>query len=221
MAQICDYFDTLADEYRWELVIVNDGSSDETGLLANEFALGRPNVKVLHHRRNFGLGQAFQYGLTSCTGDYVVVLDMDLSYEPKHVAHLLAAIRTSGSKIVAASPYMKGGQLSAVPWPRRTLSIWAKPILVARGSRPHVDADRDGEGLRCQISEASQHPLDRDGSQSRNSLYKECCLTPRSMRYLHTWTGRRNRPKRAAENLASRSFARFCQYCCPVSFFVR
>lgn len=136
LAAICDYLDTLSAEYRWELIVVNDGSSDRTGELAERFAAGRENVRVLHHRSNFGLGQAFQYAFRSCRGDYVVTLDMDLSYSADHIASLLSRIRSSGARVVAASPYMSGGRISNVPWLRRTLSIWANRFLsiAARGN---------------------------------------------------------------------------------------
>jgi glycosyltransferase involved in cell wall biosynthesis len=113
------------------VVIVNDGSSDETGELAERFARSRPDVRVYHHYRNFGLGQAFRFAARHCRGDYVLMLDMDLSYSPDHIGRLLEHIRTTRAKIVLASPYMKGGRVSNVPWMRRTLSVWANRFLSA------------------------------------------------------------------------------------------
>src|SRR3954470_9497786 len=79
--------------------------------------------------RPFGVGQALRFAARHCTGDYVVVLDMDLSYSPDHVEPLLRRIRSTNAKIVLTSPYMKGGQVSNVPWVRRTLSTWANRFL--------------------------------------------------------------------------------------------
>jgi len=126
---IYDYMNSLEDEYRWELVIVNDGSTDETGELAEAFARTRENVHILHHIVNFRLGQALRYAFNHCHGDYVVTMDLDLSYSPDHIGKLLAKIRETKAKIVVASPYMKGGTVSNVPWLRRTLSIWANRFL--------------------------------------------------------------------------------------------
>lgn len=135
LSRVCDHMATLSALYRWEVVVVNDGSRDETGRLADEFAANRDNVRVLHHHTNFGLGQAFRYAFTHCRGDYVVTLDVDLSYSPDHIERLLAEICRTRAKVVAASPYMTGGQISNVPWLRRTLSIWANRFLAiaARG----------------------------------------------------------------------------------------
>jgi glycosyltransferase involved in cell wall biosynthesis len=129
LRELCHHMELLEDEYRWEMVVVNDGSADETGALAEAFARSRNNIHVLHHRRNFGLGQAFKTALDYCRGDYIVTLDMDLSYSPDHVAKLLNTITKTNVKIVVASPYMEGGQISNVPWLRRQLSIWANRFL--------------------------------------------------------------------------------------------
>lgn len=128
---ICEYMETLADEYRWELIVVNDGSIDGTGELADAFAKQRANVRVLHHTTNFGAGQAFRSAFKRCQGDYVITVDLDLSYSPDHIPKLLNKMRETKAKVVVASPYMAGGQLSNVPWLRRTLSVWANRFLSA------------------------------------------------------------------------------------------
>ena len=126
---ICNYMETLEDRYRWELVFVNDGSFDKTGELADEFARNRENVKVLHHISNFKLGQALRYAFKNCTGDYIVTMDLDLSYSPDHIEKMLTAIQETRAKIVIASPYMKGGKVSNVPFFRKLLSAWANRFL--------------------------------------------------------------------------------------------
>jgi glycosyltransferase involved in cell wall biosynthesis len=126
---LCEYMKTLETEYGWELIVVNDGSTDETGDLAEAFASKRDNVYVLHHMFNFRLGQALRFAFKKCQGDYVVVMDLDLSYSPDHIGQMLERIRETRAKIVIASPYMKGGKVSNVPWLRKKLSIWANRFL--------------------------------------------------------------------------------------------
>jgi glycosyltransferase involved in cell wall biosynthesis len=121
--------ESLEVEYRWELLLINDGSTDATGTVAEAFARSRSHVRVLHHVVNFGLGQALQSAFNVCRGDYLVTLDMDLSYAPEHIGALLHKMRETRAKIVVASPYMKGGQISHVPPLRRFLSIWANRFL--------------------------------------------------------------------------------------------
>lgn len=133
---LCSYLDSLENEYRWELIIINDGSSDGTGKRAEAFARTRKNIFVLHHPVNCGIGRAFKTAFNLCHGDYVVTLDLDLSYSPEHIRALLAKISDTGAEVVVASPYQKGGRISNVPWLRRTLSIWANRFLsFAAGGR--------------------------------------------------------------------------------------
>jgi glycosyltransferase involved in cell wall biosynthesis len=129
LTRICAYLETLADRYRWELVVVDDGSDDGTDALARAFAASRPEVRVQHHPANFGLGQALATGFRHSRGDYVVVLDIDLTYSVEHVGALLERIRTSRARVVVASPYMKGGRSSGVPLLRRLLSRWGNRFL--------------------------------------------------------------------------------------------
>jgi len=125
----------LAAHYRFEVLIVNDGSLDDTGRIADALAVRHPEVRVLHHRLNLGLGSALRTAFAASQGRYVVTLDADLSYSPDHVARLLECIEGTGAMLVLASPYMPGGRLTNVPWLRRGLSIWGNRFLkvFARG----------------------------------------------------------------------------------------
>jgi glycosyltransferase involved in cell wall biosynthesis len=132
---LCNYMQGLEGYYQWELVIVNDGSKDDTAAKAEAFARRYNNVRVIHHRINSGLGRAFKTGFKHCNGDYIVTLDLDLSYSPEHIDRLLAEIQRTGAGVVVASPYMKGGKVSNVPWLRKVLSIWANRFLSLAADR--------------------------------------------------------------------------------------
>jgi glycosyltransferase involved in cell wall biosynthesis len=129
MRVLQDYLAAHAQEFRWEVILVNDGSSDATGTIADALRGRYSNLQVVHHPGNFGLGQAFKTAFARSRGDYVVTLDIDLSYEPEHIGEMLARLRATRAKLVLASPYMKGGRISNVPWLRRTFSIWANRFL--------------------------------------------------------------------------------------------
>jgi len=126
---LCRYMQGLEDQYRWEIVLINDGSRDRTGAIAVEFARTHPQVTVLHHPANFGMGQALISGFRYCRSDYVITLDLDLSFAPDHIPALLTAIRETRAKIVLASPFAEGGRISNVPWARRIMSLWANRLL--------------------------------------------------------------------------------------------
>jgi glycosyltransferase involved in cell wall biosynthesis len=135
LSRLCRYMESLEAEYRWELIVINDGSSDATGTVLDGFASTRTNVQVVHHRNNGGVGEAFKSAFELCRGDYVVTLDLDLSYSPDHIPRLLTRMKETGAKVVVASPYMKGGQVSNVPWLRRVLSIGANRFLAGTTKR--------------------------------------------------------------------------------------
>jgi glycosyltransferase involved in cell wall biosynthesis len=127
--EVYRYARTFDQSYAFEIVVVNDGSSDETGLLADAFASGHPEVKVRHHLTNRGLNLALQTGFETAHGDIVVTLDSDLSYAPYHIGLMLRALEDTSAAMVLASPYMRGGDVVNVPWLRKQLSAWANRYL--------------------------------------------------------------------------------------------
>lgn len=129
LSQIVAYLRGIESEFDWELIIVNDGSLDNTTAITDSFAKQYDNVFALHHPRNFGVGQAMQFGFNNTNGDYVVTLDIDLSYDVEHIGELARVMRDRNAKIVLASPYMKGGSIRNVPWFRRTLSVFGNRFL--------------------------------------------------------------------------------------------
>jgi glycosyltransferase involved in cell wall biosynthesis len=98
-------------------------------MLAKAFAATRNNVFVLDHAVNFGLGQALKFAFNECRGDFIVTVDMDLSYSPDHIERLLDTLVRTRAKIVIASPYLEGGSVENVPEFRRILSVGANKFL--------------------------------------------------------------------------------------------
>lgn len=154
-----EYLHTLERQYRFEIVIVNDGSLDGTGEIAEAQRARYRNVRVIHHPTNLGLGRGFRTGFANSRGDYIVTMDIDLSYSPDHIGALLEQIRKTHANIVLASPYMKGGRISNVPWLRRVLSVWANRFLslFAHGKLSTLTCMvrvHDGEFARNQVLRA-------------------------------------------------------------------
>ena len=115
--------------YSFEVVLVNDGSTDKTASLAQAFAATQPGLRVFHHFANRGLGAALRTGFAHARGGIIVVLDLDLSYAPGHIAALVRGLTESGAAIAVASPYVRGGSVRNVPWLRRWMSAWANRFL--------------------------------------------------------------------------------------------
>jgi glycosyltransferase involved in cell wall biosynthesis len=122
VGRLFEYLENLKGQYIWEILIVNDGSTDQTGDIAESLAKTNHNLRVYHHITNRNLGTALRTGIQNTLGEYVIVLDIDLSYSPEHIEGLLSKIVEVDADMVIASPYMEGGRNTAVPRLRLLLS---------------------------------------------------------------------------------------------------
>jgi len=116
---------------RWEIVCVNDGSSDHTGEIIDKLAESHTSAKVkaVHHRRNYGQGRALRTAFDFCEGDFIITLDADLSYSTENIYRMVDALHESDCDIVVASAYIKGGIVRNVPPLRRFLSKYGNSYL--------------------------------------------------------------------------------------------
>jgi len=127
--QLTRHLRTIEHRYAWELIVVDDGSTDRTGELAEALATADDRIRVFHHLVNFNLGQALRFAFNQARGRYIVTLDADLSYGPEHIERLLDAAVETGAKVVVASPYVKGGRATAIPFFRLFLSRASNKLL--------------------------------------------------------------------------------------------
>jgi dolichol-phosphate mannosyltransferase len=93
-----------------EIIVVNDGSRDNTEEVARSFA----RVRCFTQVPNQGKGKAVQRGIREANGDYILVQDADLEYDPLDYLAMLAALRESGADVVYGSRTL--GQLRQNGW---------------------------------------------------------------------------------------------------------
>src|SRR5271156_3912593 len=77
-------------DYTFELLLVNDGSSDSTPALLDHLAEADPRVRVVHLSRNFGHQAALTAGLEHAIGDVVAMIDADLQDPPELIGEMVA-----------------------------------------------------------------------------------------------------------------------------------
>jgi dolichol-phosphate mannosyltransferase len=106
-----------------DLLVVDDGSPDGTGDLADRLAAADPHVRVIHRRVKEGLGAAYGEGFrVALAAGYDVIgeMDADGSHQPEQLPALLAAVRDAD--LVIGSRWVPGGSVVNWPWHRRALS---------------------------------------------------------------------------------------------------
>ncbi len=115
--------------YDYEVLLVDDGSSDETYEIALESARMHSRLRVVRHPTNLGLGAAIRTGFAFANGSVVIPFDSDMSYGVDIVPRMLSELESKHADLVLASPYMRGGSVSNVPFMRRVLSREANRFL--------------------------------------------------------------------------------------------
>jgi len=113
----------------WELILVNDGSTDRSQALAEESMANESRVKLIGYRENRGRGYALRQGFARARGRYVVTTESDLSWGEGIVARLYEALKESDLDVVIASPYRPGGRLENIPFKRAFLSRFGNKLL--------------------------------------------------------------------------------------------
>jgi dolichol-phosphate mannosyltransferase len=124
----------LAAAPELDILVVDDGSPDGTGELADGFARSDPRVQVLHRKKKEGLGRAYLAGFAEALQrgyGRILEMDADFSHAPAKLPELLAA--SKNADVVLGSRYVDGG--GTVNWGlgRRVLSkggsLYARTIL--------------------------------------------------------------------------------------------
>ena len=118
-ATLSTFYDRLSTALHglaWELIVVDDGSDDETPELLRKLARADDRVRVIRLSRNFGHQAALTAGLDHAAGDVVVTIDADLQDPPELIPTLLDRWR-EGADVVHAVRDSRAGE----PWWRLTL----------------------------------------------------------------------------------------------------
>jgi dolichol-phosphate mannosyltransferase len=113
----------LSQDPRLEVLVVDDGSPDGTGRIADEMARTNSRVHALHRPAKLGLGTAYITGFKWALErgyDYIFEMDADFSHDPAHLKDFLTAIQDAD--LVLGSRYLNG-KVTIVNWPMSRLML--------------------------------------------------------------------------------------------------
>jgi glycosyltransferase involved in cell wall biosynthesis len=89
-----------------EVIVVDDGSSDGTDKMLRDFKFN--NLKIIHHGSNRGKGAAVLTGLANAVGEFVIIQDADLEYDPSDYLKLMDVIKKENADLVLGARFIKG-----------------------------------------------------------------------------------------------------------------
>jgi len=138
----------LAVDPQLEILVVDDGSPDGTGELAEELGRTTGRVHALHRPRKLGLGSAyvegFRWALSKTPAEYVFEMDADFSHDPEEITRFID--KTAAADLVIGSRYLGGVRVLNWPIRRLMLSYFANVYTRIMTGLPLTDATG---GFKC------------------------------------------------------------------------
>src|SRR5215472_17362663 len=107
----------LPENMERELIIVDDCSTDGTYATLEQLASAHPEIRLFRHPKNAGKGAAVRTAIGKATGDFSLIQDADLEYDPAEYPRLLRPLLDGHADAVFGSRYLAGEQ-------RRVLPFW-------------------------------------------------------------------------------------------------
>jgi len=153
-----------------DVLVVDDGSPDGTGQIADRMASENSRINVLHREKKLGLGTAYLAGFAWALEreyDLILEMDADFSHDPKHLPEFLEAIQDAD--LVLGSRYLDG-RVTVVNWPMGRLLLSYGANIYARVVTGLKVCDATG-GFKCfrrRVLEA----IDLDGVRSNGYAFQ-------------------------------------------------
>jgi glycosyltransferase involved in cell wall biosynthesis len=121
----------ISDDY--EVVIVDDGSTDETGRIADDLAVKSSHIRVIHNPRPSGYGGALDAGFTAASKDVIGLITADEEFHPTDLPLFVEAIRDADI-VSSVCPHRP------MPFYRKVLSWgWRTCVAIILGERPVIE----------------------------------------------------------------------------------
>lgn len=119
-----DVLHSLAEDREVHLLLINDGSTDKTEELLDNFFAGLDNCEILKHDQNRNLDGFLKSCIENCKTDLIVFLDSDCTFKPSLIIDMLMLL-DENTDIVNGSPYHPSGSVAGVNKARLSLSFFS------------------------------------------------------------------------------------------------
>jgi len=134
--KIIDYL--TRQSYTYEIIIVNDGSSDQTENIARKFSQKYSFIKLFSHRENLGKGAAVKTGVNNSQGDLILFLDADLSTPIGELDNFLSCI-SSYDIIIGSRAIDRKKIIKKQPWNRDAIGRFGNFLIKIIIGLPYKD----------------------------------------------------------------------------------
>src|SRR3989442_12775132 len=144
------------DDY--EIVIVDDASSDSSPMLVARRVAENPHIRVIRHEKNRKLGGALKTGFAATTKDLVLYMDADLPFDPDVLGRAIRAMQVTGADVIAGYRHDR-----TIEGPRRAIYSYVYNALIGvLFGWPHRDINFSFKLLKREVLEAIE--LKAEGS---------------------------------------------------------
>ena len=168
----------------YELIVVDDASTDRTGEIADRMAAADPHVRVVHHQRNRKLGGSMKTGFAAATGDLVLYTDADLPFDMAELPRAVRLLREYDVDIVSAYRFDRTGEgYAAWPSTRSSTTCSSEALfgvkvrdinfafkLCRRRIFDHVELQSEGSFIDAELIIRATRPRLRDHPVRRRLL---------------------------------------------------
>ena len=159
----------------WEILLVNDGSTDNTLVIARELEEKIDNLRVVSYPLNHGRGKALRTGFEHARGRYLITIDFDLTYSPDHILKIYEELTDSDqmNDVILGSAYMPGGKVIGVSPLRHFVSRVGNKVLEYTFPQSFKTSTCILRGYRREVIQALE--LASDGKEIHLEILSKVC----------------------------------------------
>nr|XP_045012416.1 dolichol-phosphate mannosyltransferase subunit 1 [Jaculus jaculus] len=160
----------------YEIIIIDDGSPDGTREVAEQLEkiYGSDRILLRPREKKLGLGTAYIHGIKHATGNYIIIMDADLSHHPKFIPEFIRKQKEGNFDIVSGTRYKGNGGVYGWDLKRKLIRLYRKEVLqkiiescVSKGYVFQMEVIVRARQLGCTVGEVPISFVDRVYGESK------------------------------------------------------